>query len=81
MCAATSQSYIEGEFMNYIRTLFTTTALCTLVSMAHASPQDATKPYRFIQKIDIEGDGGWDYLTIDSAARAASGNPAEAAGA
>ncbi len=55
--------------MNYIRALVTTTALFTLASVTQASPQTATKPYRFIRQIDIGGEGGWDYLTIDSASR------------
>jgi DNA-binding beta-propeller fold protein YncE len=35
-----------------------------------ASSEAADAPaYRVIQKIEVGGDGGWDYLTVDSAAR------------
>ena len=32
-------------------------------------PQAADQPYRLIKEIQIGGDGGWDYLSVDSAAR------------
>ena len=32
-------------------------------------PQAAENPYHFLTKIDIGGEGGWDYASVDSAAR------------
>lgn len=29
----------------------------------------ADGPYRFLKKIDVGGEGGWDYLSVDSAGR------------
>src|SRR5262245_49769375 len=39
------------------------TALVTLAAHAQSGP------YRFIKEIPIGGEGGWDYLSVDSAAR------------
>ncbi len=40
---------------------FSMVSVCTLCA--------ADGPYRFIAKIDVGGDGGWDYASVDSAAR------------
>lgn len=42
---------------------------CTLSFAAQAANKEAAKSYRAIGEIPIGGDGGWDYLTVDSAAR------------
>jgi DNA-binding beta-propeller fold protein YncE len=34
-----------------------------------ASPRAADEPYRFIKEIHVGGEGGWDYLSIDRAAK------------
>lgn len=41
-------------------------ALLAVVSMSFALPDSA---YKVVQKVRVGGDGGWDYLTVDSTAR------------
>jgi YVTN family beta-propeller protein len=41
--------------------------ICTL-GLWVAIPAYADEPYHFIKEIPVGGDGGWDYLTVDSAA-------------
>lgn len=43
--------------------------LAALLASAPLSALEAVKPYRLIHDIRIGGDGFWDYLSIDSAAR------------
>ncbi len=43
--------------------------LAALLASAPLSALEAVKPYRLIHDIQIGGDGFWDYLSIDSAAR------------
>src|SRR5215510_14376496 len=43
--------------------------LSALLCFAAAEPVAAAEPYRFIKEIPAGGDGGWDYLSVDSAAR------------
>lgn len=43
--------------------------LCSLALASTAALSSrAAEPYRFIKEISVGGEGGWDYLTIDSAA-------------
>ncbi len=37
--------------------------------VAAGAGSEAAQPYHFIREIPIGGDGGWDYLSVDSAAR------------
>jgi DNA-binding beta-propeller fold protein YncE len=39
-----------------------------LMSVAGALSARADEPYRFLKEIAVGGDGGWDYLSVDSAA-------------
>ena len=43
--------------------------LPVLFSLAVATVCRAAEPYHFIKEIPVGGDGGWDYLTVDSAAQ------------
>ena len=43
--------------------------LANMLSNAPISALETVKPYRLIHEIQIGGDGFWDYLSIDSAAR------------
>jgi DNA-binding beta-propeller fold protein YncE len=44
--------------------------LCPLlISLAAATLAHAAEPYHLLKEIPIGGDGGWDYLTVDSAAQ------------
>ena len=40
-----------------------------LFSLALATVSHAAEPYHFIKEIPVGGDGGWDYLSVDSAAQ------------
>src|ERR1700693_4689697 len=44
---------------------FALTLLCP--ALFHAAPQDSG--YRVLRTIHLGGEGGWDYVTVDSAAR------------
>jgi len=55
--------------MKLISVLWITAAVCTLTSNGLAAGQDTESSYRLIKKIPIGGDGGWDYLAIDSRAK------------
>ena len=48
------------------RTLACGLAAATLLAV---HPKAADQPYRFIKEIPIGGEGGWDYLHVDSAAK------------
>jgi DNA-binding beta-propeller fold protein YncE len=43
--------------------------LPVLFSLAVATVCRAAEPYHFIKEIPVGGDGGWDYLSVDSAAQ------------
>ena len=43
--------------------------LPVLFSIALTSIGSAAEPYRLLKEIPVGGDGGWDYLTVDSAAQ------------
>ena len=46
------------------------TALAALFgSVLAVHPKAADGPYQFIKDVEIGGEGGWDYLTVDSKAR------------
>ena len=51
----------------YCITIFIFTLLLTVFPSNHT--QAAEGPYHFIAKIDIGGEGGWDYASVDPAAR------------
>ena len=38
-------------------------------SFATTCTSGADAPYRFLKEIPIGGEGGWDYLSVDAAAR------------
>src|SRR5215472_16790339 len=40
-----------------------------IVGMTTGSSNAADGPYQLIKQIPIPGDGGWDYLSVDSAAK------------
>jgi len=44
-------------------------AVSSLLSLAAISVRSADGPYHFLKEIPVGGDGGWDYLSIDEAAR------------
>lgn len=44
-------------------------AASTLFSLAPVSVRGADGPYHFLKEIPVGGDGGWDYLSVDEAAR------------
>jgi DNA-binding beta-propeller fold protein YncE len=46
-----------------------TLATVSLISLACGPHCHADGPYHFLQEIAVGGDGGWDYLSIDDAAR------------
>lgn len=48
---------------------FTAIIACLLASLAQTPLGAADAPYRFLREIPVGGDGGWDYLSIDAAAR------------
>jgi hypothetical protein len=52
--------------MQFRRILFLTALACA-ASLA-VSASRAEEPYRFLKEIPVGGEGGWDYLTVDSAA-------------
>jgi YVTN family beta-propeller protein len=54
------------RFMNIRRVLILALAALSIVAPFRAESPSA---YRVVQKIRVGGDGGWDYLTVDSAAR------------
>ncbi len=41
----------------------------SMLAAIHPSAGFADRPYSFIKEISIGGEGGWDYLTVDAAAR------------
>lgn len=43
-----------------------TTFLACSVALLAAVPSNADEPYHFIKEISVGGEGGWDYLTVDS---------------
>jgi DNA-binding beta-propeller fold protein YncE len=52
---------------NYRRVLAVITAF--VAGCGSLAVSGAEMPYRLLQEIPVGGDGGWDYLTVDSAAR------------
>jgi DNA-binding beta-propeller fold protein YncE len=44
-------------------------ALALVLAIAPSIPRAQEGPYHFITKIDIGGEGGWDYASVDSTAR------------
>lgn len=46
-----------------------TLPLCTVMTAVQAAPTGSGAPYHVIRKLPVGGDGGWDYLMVDSAAR------------
>ncbi|HYM09629.1 MAG TPA: YncE family protein, partial [Bryobacterales bacterium] len=44
-------------------------ALLTLLAVAVASAASSLGGYHLLKKIPVPGDGGWDYLIVDNAAR------------
>jgi len=51
----------------YCITIFMFAMILTILLSSHA--QAAEGPYHFITKIDIGGEGGWDYASVDPVAR------------
>src|SRR5712675_1265896 len=47
--------------------IFTFGLLILSPTVFHAAPQDSS--YRVLRTIKLGGEGGWDYVTVDSAAR------------
>lgn len=43
--------------------------LPVLLSLVTATISNAAEPYHLLKEIPVGGDGGWDYLTVDSAAQ------------
>ena len=43
-------------------------AVLTLAALAAASPARAQELYKFSKEIQVGGEGGWDYLSIDAPA-------------
>ena len=41
--------------------------LLALFSLVNAAPLSAGEPYHLLKEIPVGGDGGWDYLSVDSA--------------
>jgi DNA-binding beta-propeller fold protein YncE len=44
-------------------------AIALVILLSSVKAQAAEGPYQFIAKIDVGGEGGWDYASVDSAAR------------
>src|SRR5580704_2682644 len=67
--------YLRGYPMSERRTLSVLSWACILAfaililspTVIHAAPQDSG--YRVLRTIKLGGEGGWDYVTVDSAAR------------
>lgn len=54
--------------MKLRRTAWSGALLAALFSAAVAAPADSAG-YKVVRKVEVGGEGGWDYLTFDSAAR------------
>jgi DNA-binding beta-propeller fold protein YncE len=68
MAGPSSSTRYRFSMKNYPRWLFGGVALW-FGGVALAPAVRAEGPYHFVQEITIGGDGGWDYLSVDSAAR------------
>src|SRR5262245_42596295 len=55
--------------MKKLRALYGVFTLACAVSSAAADQKPGAGPYRQLKEIPIGGEGGWDYLSVDSAAR------------
>ena len=53
----------------HIRGFICICAIVFVLSISSGALWSAEGPYRFIAKIDVGGEGGWDYASVDSAAR------------
>ena len=52
-----------------MRTSIRVLAAAALVGALASAPKAADGPYQFIKDVQIGGEGGWDYLTLDAAAK------------
>jgi YVTN family beta-propeller protein len=55
--------------MKTLRLVYTALALMGSVALIAADAKPGAGPYRQVKEISIGGEGGWDYLSVDSAAR------------
>src|ERR1700744_1400627 len=59
-----STIYKNSSPNQFMKKLFALVLLGLATTVVHAD-----EPYYFIKEIPVGGDGGWDYLTVDSAAQ------------
>ena len=55
--------------MRLISVLLITAAVCTIAFNGVAAGEEKESSYKLIKKVPIGGDGGWDYLAVDSGAK------------
>jgi hypothetical protein len=58
---------IRGVFMKAIRQMLV--ACLAIIAVSMPSLAQATKGYKVVDKVKIGGEGGWDYLIADAAAK------------
>ncbi len=56
-----------SSLLTYICCAISFACMILLPAVSHAAPQDSG--YRVLRSIPLGGEGGWDYVTVDSAAR------------
>jgi YVTN family beta-propeller protein len=55
--------------MRLLSVLLATAAVCAIAFNGVAAGEEKESSYKLIKKVPIGGDGGWDYLAVDSAAK------------